>query len=213
MTFNPSVPNAAQSPGLFPPQNNTNFTRLKNIINADHVFNDTEPFPNNDGVHRQVTILNRAPPAGAIASGAAGIMYAAANAMGNSELAYYNTYAHYPVLAVKAFVNFTAIPASPSVPTIRGSYNVASVTRNSTVGSFRITFIKPFVSVGNGATYTTQITCMGFPITVIVIGNIKGSANLSTVQTDAWVDIETRDINTGSRVDPVYVGVTITSYI
>jgi hypothetical protein len=64
MTFNTNVPDASQSPGLFPTQNNTNFTRLQAIIAGDHQFNNTAPSapPNNDGVHKQVTLINRANP-------------------------------------------------------------------------------------------------------------------------------------------------------
>lgn len=64
MTYNPNVPNASQDPGLFPPQNNANFTRLKSIIETEHVFNDTAPAPppGNDGAHKQVTLINRANP-------------------------------------------------------------------------------------------------------------------------------------------------------
>lgn len=60
MTFDPAIPKAAQSPGLFPTQNNTNYTRLKTIINADHVFNDTAA--STDGVHRQMTLVSRTHP-------------------------------------------------------------------------------------------------------------------------------------------------------
>lgn len=60
MTFSIIVPNAAQSPGLFPAQNNTNFSRLKTIIAADHIFNDTAAA--NDGTHLQVTLTNRVDP-------------------------------------------------------------------------------------------------------------------------------------------------------
>lgn len=61
MTFDPAIPKAAQSPGLFPAQNNTNYTRLKAIINHDHVFNDTEQV-DTDGIHRQMTLVSRAHP-------------------------------------------------------------------------------------------------------------------------------------------------------
>ena len=60
MTFQVIVPNAGQSPGLFPAQNNTNFQRLQTIINADHIFNATAAA--NDGTHRQVTLTNRIDP-------------------------------------------------------------------------------------------------------------------------------------------------------
>jgi len=67
MTFNTNVPNAGQSPGLFPAQNNTNFTRLKTIQGADHVFNDTAA--DTDGHHSQVTLINRVDPTGVVTGG------------------------------------------------------------------------------------------------------------------------------------------------
>lgn len=60
MTFDANVPNGGQSPGLFPTQANTNFARLKTLINAEHVFNDTAAV--NDGVHRQMTLVDRTNP-------------------------------------------------------------------------------------------------------------------------------------------------------
>jgi len=72
MTFDPNIPNAGQSPGLFPPQNNQNFARLKTIINADHVFNDTTQAT--DGYHRQATMIARAQPV-ALPTGSNAILY------------------------------------------------------------------------------------------------------------------------------------------
>src|SRR3569623_1017030 len=87
MTFNPSVPNAAQSPGLFPPQNSTNFTRLKTLINADHVFNDTAQ--TTDGVHRQCTMIARAMPVG-LPVGTNSILYSWLDTLGRTQLRFYN---------------------------------------------------------------------------------------------------------------------------
>lgn len=56
MTFNASIPNAGQSPGLFPSQSNTNFTRIKTIVNNDHIWSDSSAA--NEGTHRQVTLTN-----------------------------------------------------------------------------------------------------------------------------------------------------------
>ncbi len=72
MTFDPSVPTASQSPGVFPAQNNTNFSRLKTIINADHTFNDSAQ--TTDGYHKQMTLLARAHPVGPLTD-ANGMLY------------------------------------------------------------------------------------------------------------------------------------------
>lgn len=87
MTFNPTVPNASQSPGLFPSQNNTNYTRLKTIINADHVFNDTAQA--NDGAHKMVTLVDLLADPVALAAGTNGILYTKVE-NGTSELKFYN---------------------------------------------------------------------------------------------------------------------------
>lgn len=88
MTFNAGIPNASQSPGLFPAQNQTNMTRLKAIIGADHQFNDTT-VPDTDGVHKQVTYINRATP-GTLPANTNSILYAKEDANGASQLYFYN---------------------------------------------------------------------------------------------------------------------------
>ena len=89
MTFDPNVPNAAQSPGVFPAQNNTNFARLKTIINEDHVFNDTAAVT--DGAHRQVTLLTHAIAVpGDLPAGTNGMAYAWVDADGQTQLRFYN---------------------------------------------------------------------------------------------------------------------------
>jgi hypothetical protein len=87
MTFVTNIPNAAQSPGLFPPQNNTNFARLKTIINADHIFNDTGQ--STDGFHRQMTMVVRDQPV-ALPTGGNAILYNWLDAGGQAQLRYYN---------------------------------------------------------------------------------------------------------------------------
>ncbi len=88
MSFNPTTPNASQSPGLFPIQNNNNYNRLKAIINNDHVFNDTQNV-NTDGIHRQMTMLARAHPVGPITDANA-ILYANVDGAGQTQLWFYN---------------------------------------------------------------------------------------------------------------------------
>ncbi len=93
MTFNAIVPLSTQSPGLFPAQNNTNYTRLKTLISGDHIFNDTAPgaTPNNDGTHKQVTVTFRADPA-ALPTDTNGIMFSKLDATVSNaaQLYWYN---------------------------------------------------------------------------------------------------------------------------
>lgn len=75
MTFDPNVPNGSQSPGQFPAQNLTNYTRLKALINGNHVFNDTaQP---DDGIHKRcdyTDIFNNTDPT-VLPAGAVGVSY------------------------------------------------------------------------------------------------------------------------------------------
>lgn len=85
MTFSIIVPNASQSPGLFPSQNNTNFQRIKDIVNAEHNFADSSSL--SQGMHKQCTMINRAVPVGLTAGN--GILYSN-NDTGASELYWFN---------------------------------------------------------------------------------------------------------------------------
>ncbi len=87
MTYDPNTPNASQSPGVFPVGNNTNFTRLKQIISGDHQFNDTQNI-NTDGKHLQVTLINRAVPS-SVPAGTIGMVYAR-SISGTPQLFWYN---------------------------------------------------------------------------------------------------------------------------
>lgn len=74
MTFNPNWPNAADSPGIFPPQNNINYAGLRKIINKDHNFLDTFGTDPTAGAHKKVTFLNLA-SAPVTTAGGNGILY------------------------------------------------------------------------------------------------------------------------------------------
>lgn len=86
MTFSVTVPNSTQSPGLFPAQNNTNFQRIKDIVNNDH--NWTDSFSDSQGIHKQATFINRNAP-GALPAGN-GILYSTPDTSGASQLNWYN---------------------------------------------------------------------------------------------------------------------------
>lgn len=87
MTFDPNVPNAGQSPGLFPAQMNTDLNRLKTLINAEHVFNDTAQA--DDGVHRQMTMVARTDPV-ALPAGTNGMLYTWLDSSNRPQLKYWN---------------------------------------------------------------------------------------------------------------------------
>ena len=206
MTFDPTIPVKTQSPGLFPDQMQADLGRLKAIIEADHVFNNTAAA--NDGIHKQVQLVNRAFPVPPFASGASGIEFCAANALAQSQLWWGNTNVYLPLTSIKSFCNFNGVTLA-----LRGGfYNVASITRwPGGVGRYRITYQVPFVAVGSGDTYTTQITTMNQ--STHTIGNIRLNAALSSSQTNTYVDIETVRRSDGAYVDCEYVGVTINTII
>lgn len=56
-TYDVNAPNANQSPSLFPAQANGNFTRLKQIIDVEHNFTDSDT--PSQGLHKQITFINR----------------------------------------------------------------------------------------------------------------------------------------------------------
>ncbi len=89
MTFNPSVPNAGESPFVFPPQNSANFTQLKKIIMADHQFNDTAQ--NTDGFHRQVTFRGKGSGfTPSLPSGGNSLLYSKPDSLSKQQLHFYN---------------------------------------------------------------------------------------------------------------------------
>lgn len=90
MTYVIQAPNSSESPALFPAQANTNFQRLRDIIDADHFFLDTAGAPPSiQGFHRKVDFMNlAAQPVGL--SGANSILYTFPDVGGASQLRFYN---------------------------------------------------------------------------------------------------------------------------
>lgn len=122
MTFNVTVPNATQSPGLFPAQNNTNFDRLKAIINQEHNFLDTVPVPpQSQGIHRQCTFINKNAVVSSLPAGN-GILYSLNDSFGQPQLNWYN--------------GTNNIQVTPGVLTITGSATVAN-------NAFQVIFPNP----------------------------------------------------------------------
>jgi hypothetical protein len=136
MTFDPAVPLNSDSPSIFPAQNQTNMSRLRTIIAADHQFNNTAA--GNDGYHNLIHMTLQA-PSGALAS--TGRFYSKISAgrvhsfyMDNAAAEYQIT----PTMPIRASVNFTG-SAVNGAQVIRSQYNVASVTRTST-GGYTVAF-------------------------------------------------------------------------
>ena len=138
MSYNPSIPNAAQSPGLFPAQNSTNFNRLKKIIEADHVFNDSSQ--TSDGIHKQVNLISKALNFLPVLPGGSNTMlYSKVDSSGANQLFYYNGASIVQVTpGIVAMVNFNgSLAVGPQ--TIRSQINVSSVNKTAT-GRYTINF-------------------------------------------------------------------------
>jgi hypothetical protein len=168
MTFDPSVPNAAQSPGLFPAQNNTNYTRVKTIINADHVFNDTAQ--STDGVHRQMTLISRAHPV-ALPAGTNSMLYSFSGS--TQQLWFYDGASHFqmtPTMPIRAAVAFNAAGV------IQSQVNVSSVVLSGT-SIYTITFTIPMPN----ANYIVQVCGMRPGANTVCNGGVLGNPFASSV--------------------------------
>ncbi len=181
MTFNPSVPNAAQSPGLFPAQNSTNFTRLKTIINADHVFNDTAQ--TTDGLHRQVTLINRATPV-VLPAGSNGILYSKLDTLSATQLNFWNGVTNFqitPTMPIRAAVNFN------EAGSIRSQFNVSSVTKHAS-GDYTVNFATNMPNTNYIVQVTGQREDSG--LGVVCIGCIGSGLTFSGVATTSSVRVQ-----------------------
>jgi len=152
MSFDPNVPNASQSPGLFPMQNSANFAQLKKIITKDHVFNDTAQAT--DGYHRQMTMIARSSP-GSLPTGANSILYTSLDGASKPQLRFYNGTKDYQITPTQDFEFGTV-----NIMDLTNFFVVHSVPANvyGEIFFFKDLIIQPgaFVSnatVVNGYTY------------------------------------------------------------
>lgn len=169
MTYNPNRPNASESPGVFPAQANQNFTRLKTIINADHVFNDTAQA--DDGIHRQMTMVARATPV-SLPVGSNAIAYTKLDSLGQAQLRYYNGTTDVAITppVIVAAVNFNGTGAIGN-QTIRSQLNVATVDKTAT-GTYTINFTTALANNN----YIVQLTGMRNSASDISNGLVAGNA-------------------------------------
>jgi hypothetical protein len=184
MTFDPSVPNASQSPGLFPPQNSTNFNRLQTIIGADHVFNNTAQ--TTDGVHKQVTLIARAIPV-VLPAGTNAILYTALDSLGQAQLNFYNGTLNFIITPPPLRIVGTAtIPASSTVtiyPDPGFFYSGSGVTNvsGSSVSSFAY-----IVKSGSNKSPLVADSGTGFPTFQFSGNDLQVKNNTTNPQTVFW---------------------------
>ena len=173
MTYNAGTPNANASPGVFPTQANTNFTRLKTIINAEHVFNDTTQA--DDGVHKQVSLVTRATP-GSLTSGTNGMAYVT-QINGVGQLFFYNGstdeqisdgYLKSTALTVSAsYGNVAAIPIN--------MYGEISMYKGTTIQ--RGCFVSDNTTV-RGYSYAEKWQTGSAPTEILRLANDTGTAGI-----------------------------------
>lgn len=163
MTFVINVPNAGQSPGLFPAQNNTNFSRLKAIQSGDHVFNDTaQP---DDGVHKQSTMVARTDPS-SLPAGTNGMNYV--KTFGSTAMPfYYDGTSIYNIPPVRARITWNAagtVQGTPFNATVSGAAGVYTITFTvalpSVIPQFSLYCIEPSSSIAVGKVLSFSTTTM-----------------------------------------------------
>lgn len=136
MTFSITVPNASQSPGLFPAQNNINFQRIKDIVNAEHDWTDSSS--TSQGLHKQATFINRTDP-GSIPAGN-GILYSKNDSDGASQLHWYNGSVNYQITPIAdAPLKVTGSVALAGSATSGSVYSVPENTQ----GTIFVNYILP----------------------------------------------------------------------
>ena len=187
MTYDPGIPNASNSPGIFPAQSQANFGRLQTLLGADHQFNNSAA--TTDGWHNLVHMIPPNPdPTGALSG--YGRLYSKADSGGVQQLHFmtdagseYQITPAYSGAGIVAAVNFDGVSGA----VIRSQLNVTSVTRSST-GRYRINFTNPIANANYIATVTGMrnttssagvIPCMGF-----VMANATYSNSVSTTYLD-----------------------------
>lgn len=142
MPYQTNIPNASQSPGLFPSQGNENFTRLKTIIGANHKFNDSAAA--DDGYHQNIKMLPIAVP-----SADATVGQAFANtADATGPLTYIdqanNRYQITPCLPMRAWVIFDG--SGNILNSGNAKFNVTNIIVQGT-GIYKINFTTAFPSI------------------------------------------------------------------
>ena len=197
MTFSTNVPAASDSPGLFPAQAQTNWGRLKTIIDANHQFNDTAAA--NDGYHVNMKMLGQAVPANDATVGQPFVDSADSTNQLSWKDGSNNVYQITPTIPIRASVTFTV---TAGVPTIVNSHNVASVSSDGT-GLFTITFTTALPSIN----YQTHITSQPSATNRTSNAMLRGGATLSVAQAVGSVKIQVQN-SSGSNADPVSCCVT-----
>ena len=171
MTFNAAVPLNADSPSIFPSQNQTNMSRLQTLLGADHQFNLSSAA--DDGYHNLIHMTQQA-PSGALAATGRGYVKSSG---GRIHLFYMDDqgteYQLSPGMPIRAAVNFSGV-GGVGAQTIRSQYNVASVTKTGT-GQYTIAFTRAMPN----ADYIVQVCGMRTGIDQDIFGGVTSNNTYS----------------------------------
>ena len=176
MSFNAAVPLNADSPAIFPAQNQTNMARLQTLLGADHQFNLAAA--GNDGYHNLVHLTQQA-PSGVLA--ATGRAYAKSSAGRIHQFYMDDTGADYqitPTLPIRAAVNFSGLGST----SIRSQFNVSAVDYVAT-GVYKVNFTTAMPN----ANYIVQATGMRNGSGNFVSGCIKADNTYGNSVTTTFV--------------------------
>ena len=199
MTWSASIPNAGESPALFPAQAQTNWARLNAIITADHLFSTTSS--SDQGYHKIVHWVNQGGDLGdnspAPSTGVGQLYTKTVTTTGNvSSTAGASEHICFQpgtgggalqessitACPLRAAVSFQGRTSAGAV-TINFAHNVSSVTRNST-GSYTINFTTNMPSIYYIPQITASRTTNENPSTII--GVPKGGTYTNAFAVDTF---------------------------
>lgn len=209
MTYSTNVPNANQSPGSFPAQASTNWTRLKALIGGDHLFNNTSD--TDDGYHKVVHWVKQdgtttAEAASAVSFAEDASYTRAGTAITAPHLFHYTTSGNdtnkFPisVVPVRAYVVFNGSGTVGNPQTINSQYNVSSVSK-AINGRYTINFTDTLPS----SKYAVSISASA------PSSDAQGAieADISTSVTDSSLTIRTTSSSGSTLSTCNYISVTV----
>ncbi len=175
MTFDANQPNASESPANFPTPANVNNTRIKTLINAEHVFNDTAQA--DDGVHRQMTMIARTDPV-SVPAGTSAMLYTKI-VSGTPQLYFYDgTIAR--LIGDSGTLSIAARASWNSAGTVFGPNFNATVSFNASSKVYTITFPTPLSALG--LQFSLEGFAVGLPNRAIIPKILSYTQNVMTLQ-------------------------------
>ena len=194
MSFNASIPQATDSPSIFPAQAQTNWTRFQTIVEADHQFNISATA--NDGYHNLVHLTPQS-PSGVLAG--AGRLYVKTAGTYLQQFYMDDNGREYQVTpGIIAAVNFNGTGAVGN-QVLRSALNVTSVNRTGT-GKYTVTFT---TAIANDS-YIVSFTGMRADTASGALCCVKGDPTYSNAVTTGTLLLET--YGTGDNYQNVLMG-------